>query len=72
MLAGQVAVLNSMYGEGGPGFGDRHIKARAGGAARLLSGRATAAAMAAKLGRKAGTRKVGITCKACGQARLCP
>lgn len=66
----QVALLNSMYGNGGPGFGDRHIRGGAGKGAALLS-KGGGAAIAAKLGRKQGTRKAGVTCKACGQVP-CP
>jgi hypothetical protein len=57
-----------MFGNGNPGFCQRHIKGGSRGAQRILQGQMplTSAPSASKA-KKGGSRKVSIQCKACGQ-----
>ncbi len=62
----QVALLNSMYGDGNAGFGTRRIRAGSGSRKALLEGAGPQLFAGAKA-RKGGARKSTIQCKACGQ-----
>ena len=61
----QVALLNSMYGDGNAGFGTRRIRAGSGSRKALLEGAGPQLFAGAKA--RKGARKSTIQCKACGQ-----
>lgn len=66
----QVALLNSMYGNGGDVYGTRHIRGGRVNRRALLEGGAPSFVAGGPKARRGAARKSNIKCKACGQVRL--